>query len=420
MTAIITFIIVFGILVIVHEFGHYYAAKKSGILVREFSVGMGPKIVAYRKNHTTYTLRLLPLGGYVRMAGAQEDDSDIQLGTMASLVLNDQDKVVKIITSSKVYDANAVPVQISKSDLVDDLVIEGYENGDESVVKEYSVDHDATIVEEDGTEVQIAPRDVQLQSVSVWKRMITNFAGPFNNFVLAVVAAILAAFMMNGVATNQLGHIEKNSVAQAAGLQVNDTILSVNGKKTGSWTALSTNIQNNPGKKTTLQVKSGEKTRTVTLTPKTVKSQGQKYGLIGIMPKRDSSVIAKIKYGFSYSWGTTVMVFQALGKMVSGGFNINQLSGPVGIYSMTSQVASQGLINIILFTSMLSMNLGIVNLIPIPALDGGKILLNIVEAIRRKPIPEQYETAITLVGVGILVLLMIAVTWNDIQRFFIK
>ncbi|TGD24126.1 RIP metalloprotease RseP [Companilactobacillus suantsaicola] len=420
MTAIITFIIVFGILVIVHEFGHYYAAKKSGILVREFSVGMGPKIVAYRKNHTTYTLRLLPLGGYVRMAGAQEDDSDIQPGTMASLVLNDQDKVVKIITSSKVYDANAVPVQISKSDLVDDLVIEGYENGDESVVKKYSVDHDATIVEEDGTEVQIAPRDVQLQSVSVWKRMITNFAGPFNNFVLAVVAAILAAFMMNGVATNQLGHIEKNSVAQAAGLQVNDTILSVNGKKTGSWTALSTNIQNNPGKKTTLQVKSGEKTRTVTLTPKTVKSQGQKYGLIGIMPKRDSSVIAKIKYGFSYSWGTTVMVFQALGKMVSGGFNINQLSGPVGIYSMTSQVASQGLINIILFTSMLSMNLGIVNLIPIPALDGGKILLNIVEAIRRKPIPEQYETAITLVGVGILVLLMIAVTWNDIQRFFIK
>lgn len=420
MTAIITFIIVFGILVIVHEFGHYYAAKKSGILVREFSVGMGPKIVAYRKNHTTYTLRLLPLGGYVRMAGAQEDDSDIQPGTMASLVLNDQDKVIKIITSSKVYDANAVPVQISKSDLVDDLVIEGYENGDETVVKKYSVDHDATIVEEDDTEVQIAPRDVQLQSVSVWKRMITNFAGPFNNFVLAVLAAILAAFMMNGVATNQLGHIEKNSIAQEAGLKVNDTIVSVNGKKTSSWTALSTNIQNNPGKKVTLKVESNKKLKTIKLIPKSVKSQGQSYGFIGIMPKTDSSAWAKIKYGFSYSWGTTVMVFHALGKMVSGGFNINQLSGPVGIYSMTSKVASQGIINIILFTSMLSMNLGIVNLIPIPALDGGKILLNIVEAIRRKPIPEQYETVITLIGVGILVLLMIAVTWNDIQRFFIK
>lgn len=422
MTAIITFIIVFGILVIVHEFGHYYAAKKSGILVREFSVGMGPKIVAYRKNHTTYTLRLLPLGGYVRMAGAQEDDSEIQPGTMASLVINDDDKVTKIITSSKVYDANAVPVQISKADLVDDLVIEGYENGDETVTKKYSVDHDATIVEEDGTEVQIAPRDVQLQSVSVWKRMITNFAGPFNNFVLAIVAAIIAAFMMGSVGTgsNQLGSIQKDSVAQKAGLKANDKILSINGKKTASWTDLSENIQSSPGKKLTMKVQSGKKVETIKVTPKTVKSSGQRYGLIGIMQKTDSSAMAKIKYGFIYSWSTSLTIFHALGKMVSGGFSINQLSGPVGIYSMTSKVASTGLINIIFFTSMLSMNLGIVNLIPIPALDGGKILLNIVEAIRRKPIPEQYENVITLIGVGILVLLMIAVTWNDIQRFFIK
>ncbi|AYE38461.1 RIP metalloprotease RseP [Companilactobacillus zhachilii] len=422
MTAIITFIIVFGILVIVHEFGHYYAAKKSGILVREFSVGMGPKIVAYRKNHTTYTLRLLPLGGYVRMAGAQEDDSEIQPGTMSSLVLNDDDKVTKIITSSKVYDANAVPVQISKADLVDDLVIEGYENGDESVTKKYSVDHDATIVEEDGTEVQIAPRDVQLQSVSVWKRMITNFAGPFNNFILAIVAAIIAAFMMGsvGTGTNQLGGVQSGSVAQKAGLKANDKILSVNGKKTNSWATLTENIQNNPGKNVTLNVESGHKTEQVKLTPKTVKQSGQKFGMIGITAKLDSSVLGKIKYGFTYSWSTSLTIFHALGKMVSGGFNINQLSGPVGIYSMTSKVASTGLINIILFTSMLSMNLGIVNLIPIPALDGGKILLNIVEAIRRKPIPEQYENVITLIGVGILVLLMVAVTWNDIQRFFIK
>ncbi len=409
-------------MVIVHEFGHYYAAKKSGILVREFSVGMGPKIVAYRKNHTTYTLRLLPLGGYVRMAGAQEDDSEIQPGTMASLVINDDDKVTKIITSSKVYDANAVPVQISKADLVDDLVIEGYENGDETVTKKYSVDHDATIVEEDGTEVQIAPRDVQLQSVSVWKRMITNFAGPFNNFVLAIVAAIIAAFMMGSVGngSNQLGSIQKDSVAQKAGLKANDKILSINGKTTASWTDLSENIQNSPGKKLTMKVQSGKKIETIKVTPKTVKSSGQSYGLIGIMQKTDSSAMAKIKYGFIYSWSTSLTIFHALGKMVSGGFSINQLSGPVGIYSMTSKVASTGLINIIFFTSMLSMNLGIVNLIPIPALDGGKILLNIVEAIRRKPIPEQYENVITLIGVGILVLLMIAVTWNDIQRFFIK
>ncbi|WP_334328519.1 RIP metalloprotease RseP [Companilactobacillus sp. HBUAS59699] len=422
MTAIITFIIVFGILVIVHEFGHYYAAKKSGILVREFSVGMGPKLFAYRKNSTTYTLRLLPLGGYVRMAGAQEDDSEIQPGTMASLVLNDEQKVRKIITSSKVYDPNGIPVQISKADLVDALTIEGYENGDETAIKTYSVDHDATIVEEDGTEVQIAPRDVQLQSVSVWKRMITNFAGPFNNFILAIVCAIIAAFMMNGVVqnTNQLGEIQSGSVAAKAGLKANDKILAVNGHKTNDWNTLSLNIQKYPGKKTDFKVKSGNKVSNITLTPKTIKSSGQKYGQIGIMPVRDYSFAAKIKYGFTYSWQTTVQILHVLGKMVTGGFSINQLSGPVGIYSMTSQVSSQGILSIILFMSMLSMNLGIVNLIPIPALDGGKILLNIIEAIRRKPLPEEYENVITLIGVGILVLLMVAVTWNDIQRFFIK
>ncbi|MCH4008081.1 RIP metalloprotease RseP [Companilactobacillus sp.] len=423
MTAIITFIIVFGILVIVHEFGHYYAAKKSGILVREFSVGMGPKIVAYRKNSSTYTLRLLPLGGYVRMAGSQEDDSEIKPGTMSSLVMDDNGKVTKIIISSKVYDANAVPVQISKADLVDDLTIEGYENGDESETKTFNVDHDATIVEEDGTEVQIAPRDVQLQSVSVWKRMITNFAGPFNNFVLAIVCSTIAAFMMSGgvlTNTNQIGPVMHDSVAQKAGLKENDTITKVQGKKTTNWTELISAIQARPDKKTTLTVKSGNKTKDVVVVPKSATSNGQKYGMIGVAAQRDNSVGAKLKYGFTSSFQTTEAIFGQLGKMLTGGFNINQLAGPVGIYSMTSEASSLGIVYVIQFMAMLSLNLGIVNLIPIPALDGGKIIMNIVEAIRRKPIPEEYETIISLIGVGILVLLMVAVTWNDIQRFFIK
>ncbi|AKP66667.1 RIP metalloprotease RseP [Companilactobacillus ginsenosidimutans] len=422
MTAIITFIIVFGILVIVHEFGHYYAAKKSGILVREFSVGMGPKIVAYRKNSTTYTLRLLPLGGYVRMAGAQDDDSEIKPGTMSSLVVGENNKVTKIIISSKVYEANAVPVQISKADLVDELFIEGFENGDESETKRFDVDHDATIVEDDGTEVQIAPRDVQLQSVSVWKRMITNFAGPFNNFVLAILCSILAAFMMGSVSTNsnQLGVIQKDSVAQQAGLKENDIITKVNGNKTSNWMELATAIQKNPGKKIDLTVKSHGNTRSVSVVPKTQKSNGQKYGMLGVQSQRDYSLGAKFKFGFTSSIQTTQAIFSQLGKMLTGGFNINQLAGPVGIYSMTSQAASMGVITVIQFMAMLSLNLGIVNLIPIPALDGGKIVMNIIEAIRRKPIPEQYETVVSLIGVGILVVLMVAVTWNDIQRFFIK
>jgi regulator of sigma E protease len=211
-----------------------------------------------------------------------------------------------------------------------------------------------------------------------------------------------------------------DSVAQKAGLKENDTITKVQGKKTTNWTELISAIQARPDKKTTLTVKSGNKTKDVVVVPKSATSNGQKYGMIGVAAQRDNSVGAKLKYGFTSSFQTTEAIFGQLGKMLTGGFNINQLAGPVGIYSMTSEASSLGIVYVIQFMAMLSLNLGIVNLIPIPALDGGKIIMNIVEAIRRKPIPEEYETIISLIGVGILVLLMVAVTWNDIQRFFIK
>src|SRR5699024_8481304 len=129
------------------------------------------------------------------------------------------------------------------------------------------------------------PRDVQLQSVSVWKRMITNFAGPFNNFILAIVCAIIAAFMMNGIPmqTNQLGHIESNSVAKSAGLKSNDKILAVGNKTTSNWTTLTETIRDNPGKKVDLKVESKGNIKHVTVVPKTIKVSGQKYGQLGIM-----------------------------------------------------------------------------------------------------------------------------------------
>lgn len=139
MKTIIVFIIVFGLLVLVHEYGHYYFAKKSGILVREFSIGMGPKLYATRKNGTTYTIRWLPLGGYVRMAGAADDEAEIEAGTMATLILNAQGIVTKINTSDKVISTDGIPFQIDKTDLERELYIEGYENGDESELKRFDV-----------------------------------------------------------------------------------------------------------------------------------------------------------------------------------------------------------------------------------------------------------------------------------------
>lgn len=418
---IITFIIIFGILVLVHEFGHYYFAKRSGILVREFSIGMGPKVWWHRKNGTTYTVRILPLGGYVRMAGAQDDDEDaLKPGTPVSIQLNDAGKVELINASQKTQLFNGIPLQVSNSDLEDELWIEGYVNGDEDHLTRYAVDHDASIVENDGIQVRIAPRDVQFQSASLPHRMMTNFAGPMNNFILAIVVFMIMGFMMSGIPTNSntVGTVTHDSVAQKAGLKAGDEIVSVNGHKTKNWSALSTQISNNPGKKLNVKVDRGSSEQKLTITPKKVKQGSKTVGQIGITEQVKTDVWSRISYGWKQAWTIVVLIFSVLGNMFTHGFNLNDLGGPVAIYAGTSQATSLGLMGILNFLAVLSINLGIVNLLPIPALDGGKLLLNIIEAIRRKPIPETAEGIVTLIGFGFLMILMILVTWNDIQRYF--
>lgn len=421
-TTIITFIIVFSILVVVHEFGHYYFAKKSGILVREFAIGFGPKIFSYRKNGTTYTLRILPIGGYVRMAGFGEEETEIKPGMPVGLVINSDNLVTTINTSKKTQLLNAVPMEVVALDLEKELFIEGYLAGNEDELIRYSVLREATVIEEDGTEVQIAPIDVQFQSASLPKRMMTNFAGPMNNFILAIIAFTIMAFMQGGVVSheNQLGEIMPNSVAAKAGLKEGDKVLEVAGKKTTTWVEIAQEIQKHPAKKINLKVETTKgETKVISLTPeKQDTGDGKKVGMIGIKAAMDTSFIAKISYGFTQTWFVIVQILTILGSMFTKGFSINMFSGPVGIYATTQQVVQTGFYGVFNWLAFLSVNLGIVNLLPIPALDGGKLLLNIIEGIRRKPLDPEKEGIITMVGFGLLMLLMVLVTWNDIQRYF--
>ncbi|KRN02765.1 membrane-associated Zn-dependent protease 1 [Levilactobacillus senmaizukei DSM 21775 = NBRC 103853] len=423
-TTIITFIIVFGILVIVHEFGHFYFAKRGGILVREFSIGMGPKLFYHRgKDGTTYTLRLLPVGGYVRMAGAEEDEEELKPGTPVSLYVGDDEQVQRINTSKKSTLFNGIPLEVTATDLENELWIEGYENGDESEIKRYPVGHDATIIESDGTEVQIAPKDVQFQSASLGRRLMTNFAGPMNNIFLAIVAFMLMSLAQGGVATgtNQVQVSQTPvSVAKRAGVQTNDKITAVEGKPTKTWTDLSTAIQPRANRATRLTIQRGKTTKHLTVTPTGQKANGKTVGMIGITQVQNKHIGAILASGFTQTWSMTKTLFGALWRMVSGHFSLNDLGGPVAIFATTSQATKFGMVGVLNFLAFLSINLAIVNLIPIPALDGGKILLNLVEAIRRKPLSENVEAGITLVGVGFLVLLMLLVTWNDIERYFIR
>lgn len=420
---IITFILVFGILVLVHEYGHYYFAKRAGILVREFSIGMGPKIWWTRKNGTTYTVRLLPVGGYVRLAGSDDEDEDeLRPGTPVTLQLNQDGQVVTINASSKATLFQGIPMQLVASDLVDGLWVKGYVNGDESELKTYPVNHDATVVEHDGTVVQIAPRDVQFRSAGLPARMITNFAGPMNNFILSLLVFIILGFTLTGVPTNsnQIGKVNAGSVAAKAGLVAGDRITKVNSTKVANWAELATNLSSKPNQQVKLTYTHKGETKTTTVRPQAVKQGKETVGQIGILEQQEKGIRARLMFGWQQFIQAGTLIFAVLGHMFTHGFSLNDLGGPVAIYAGTSQATALGVNGVLNFLALLSINLGVVNLLPIPALDGGKLLLNIIEAVIRRPIPEKAEGIVTMLGFMILLVLMILVTWNDIQRYFIR
>ncbi|HEM5055386.1 TPA: RIP metalloprotease RseP [Streptococcus suis] len=418
MKGILAFIFIFGVIVVVHEFGHFYFAKKAGILVREFAIGMGPKIFAHiGKDGTLYTIRILPLGGYVRMAGWGEDKTEIKTGSPASLSLNEAGVVTRINLSGKQLDSLSLPMNVTSFDFEEKLEITGLVL-DES--KTYTVDHDATIVEEDGTEVRIAPLDVQYQNATVWGKLITNFAGPMNNFILGILVFIILFFMQGGVAnpSSNAVSITEGGVLQNVGLVTGDKILSVNGQATDTYTDIATIISQAASEASTapsfdLVVEHEGTEKSLTVTAEKVDDSYR----IGISPILKTGFLDKIIGGFQQAGATAVIVVTALKNLIAN-FDVKQLGGPVAIYSVSNQAAANGWVSVFNLMAMLSINIGIFNLIPIPALDGGKIVMNILEAIRRKPLKPETESYITLAGVAVMVVLMIVVTWNDIIRVF--
>ncbi len=418
--AILAFIVVFGLLVIAHEFGHFYFAKRAGILVREFSIGFGPKIFHHHAGETSYTLRLLPLGGYVRLAGAEEE-ADIQVGMPVSLELDSQGRVQLINTSSKDLASDALPLEVTAYDLVHDLYIEGYSPGQEGV-RRYQVDRTAEVIEADGTYVQVAPIDRQIQSAPVLTRMLVNVAGPLNNFILAIVLFIAMAFVQGGVPINhaQIGQIMEGGPAAQSELQEGDQVQAVNGQAVESWTDFSQIIAEHPDEELTLDLNRQGKELSIDLKTQAEVLEGsdQKIGKIGVMAPMNSSFWAKISYGFTATYQNIKGLLMSLFQMITGQFSIDQLGGPVAIFALTGSAVQQGARALLNFAAYLSINLGIINLLPIPALDGGKILFNIIEGVRGKAVSREFEGWVTLIGVGLIFILMIAVTWNDIHRFF--
>lgn len=407
----------FGLLVFIHELGHLIFAKRAGMLAREFAIGFGPKVFSYRKNETLYTVRLLPIGGYVRVAGEDPEIIDLKPGYHIGLEFDEQNRVNKIIVNNKSKHPNAKIVEVEHIDLDHKLIIDCYDL-ETNERHTYDVDRKALFVM-DEKETLIAPYDRQFQSKAVGQKALQVFAGPMMNFLLAIGIFIALGFYQ-GVPVNEpvLGGIQDGSPADRVGLVEGDKVISIDGEQIEDWLSFVLTIQQKPNEEINLVYeRNGEQFET-TLIPDAFTDNGQTIGRIGVMRAFEKSPGDVILFGFTQTYEITKLILNAVGQLVTGQLSLDALAGPVGIYTATDEVVQTGLLNFLTWTAMLSINLGIINLLPLPALDGGRLLFLGIEAVRGKPIDPQKEGIVHFIGFALLMLLMIIVTWNDIERLF--
>ncbi|WP_368504082.1 RIP metalloprotease RseP [Alkalihalophilus sp. As8PL] len=416
MNTLVSFIIVFGLLVFIHEWGHLYFAKRAGILCREFAIGFGPKLFSFKRNETVYTIRMLPLGGFVRMAGEDPEMVEIKPGYEIGLVFNQKQEVTQIIINNKSKHPEAKVVQVEKIDLEHELYIQAY---DDKELMRYKVNDKAVMVK-DELPTQIAPWNRQFGSKTVGQRALAIFAGPMMNFVLAFV--LLAALaLMQGIPVDraEIGEIMEDGAAENAGLQEGDQVTSIENTPVDTWEEMTSIIQQNPNEEITFSVVRNGAPESIAVTPaERVGQMGDAEGFIGVTQPREFSVLGSLAFGVTQTYLFMTMIFEVLGLLITGQFSLDYVAGPVGIYNYTGEAAALGIFVLMQWAAALSVNLGIINLLPIPAMDGGRLVFIGLEGLRGKPIDPQKEGMVHLVGFALLFLLVIFVTWNDINRLF--
>ena len=422
---IVSFMIVFGVLVTVHEYGHMFFAKRAGIMCPEFAIGMGPKIFSFRKNETLYTIRLLPVGGYVRMAGDGLEEPPVEPGMNAKVKLNDKEEITHIILDDQHKFQKIEAIEVKQCDFKDDLYIEGITSYDNER-HHFNIAEKAYFVE-NGSLIQIAPRHRQFAHKKPLPKFLTLFAGPLFNFILALILFITLAYFQ-GTPTTSVGQLADNYPAQQAGLKSGDKIVQVGQYKTKSFDDIQSAANKIKDNKTTIKFERDNQTKTVDITPKKqvikqTKLNSETTYILGFQPQKEHTLIKPIALGFDQFVSASTLIFKAVGTMIAsiftGQFSFDMLNGPVGIYHNVDSVVKQGIIALTYYTALLSVNLGIMNLLPIPALDGGRILFVIYEAIFRRKEKKKAETIIIAAGAIFVLIIMVLVTWNDIQRYFL-
>ncbi len=346
MLTLLYFILILGVIVLVHEFGHFIFAKIFGIYVYEFSIGMGPKLWGHKKKggETDYSIRLIPIGGYCSLAGEGND--------------------------------------------------------------------------EDGK----LPKDRLLQSKPAWQRFLVMFFGAGNNFILAILLLLFTAIIWGAPSTvPKLTGIQENMPAYTAGLEVGDTILKINNEVTSTIDDVSIYIQlADKDKPLAFEVKKSDGTiKTIDVTP-IKEEQGTEVYRIGVelQPEIRHDIGAIFEYTVVKTGALFKQMFVTIGGLFTGKIGVSQLSGPVGIYGIVGEQAKAGFENILYLIALLSINVGFINLLPLPAFDGGRILFLIIEKIKGSPVKPETENMIHNIGFFLLLALMLYITFNDILKLF--
>lgn len=340
---LIYMILILGIIVFIHEFGHFIFAKKAGIYVYEFSLGMGPRLFKFKRKNdeTEYSLRLFPIGGYVQMAG-EEIEADEKI-----------------------------------------------------------------------------PEEKRMQSKSWIQRFMTIIAGIMFNFILAIVVFFIIG-LVNGASQNKpyISLVEDSINSDL--VNVGDRIIAVNGKKVIFTDVFVLDVQLNSGKPLELTVSTNGVKRDVTLNPIKVENDGKvsyKYG-IGLGDEVKTGFFASLKYAFVKFISLMVQMFLVIINLFTGKLGLSSMSGPIGIFNVVGESARAGFINLVYLVGFISLNVGFMNLLPIPALDGGRILFLIIEKIKGSKVDVKVENTIHTIGFALLMILMLVITFNDIIKLF--
>ncbi len=343
---IIYFIFILGTVVFIHELGHFLFAKKAGIYIYEFSVGMGPQIFKWKRKNdeTEYCIRLFPIGGFVQMAG-----------------------------------------------------------------EEVEVDENI-------------PKNKRLQSKSWSQRFMTTIAGIMFNFILAIILLFIVGLVSGSPANKPyVSVVDESGNAYKAGMEVGSVITKIDGKKVNTYDRLILEYQVRLGEDITFEVKNKDgEVKEITIAPEKVEVDGTstyKYGF-NLTDEVETGVLSAIKYAFTKTFSLIEQMFFTILYLITGKLSIANLSGPVGIFSIVGEAAKTGFINIIYLLAFISINVGFINFLPIPAFDGGRILFLIIEKIKGSPINSKVENMIHSVGFVLLMILMVVITYNDIIRLF--